>query len=170
MARWRLTEPHYLNVEGTKWEYSEIDRITGRPKRQQFDVPLYVDPNNEADVLQFGSREEGLVVSDGQGAKAKDLVFKGSPTPGMVPLDDDARAKSAKFKKIWEPAVEDEQGNAISFSSKLEGKFMSQMAELQAGMQQASQVKGLEEFMSSMTQMLAQQTAILAKLSEGRRV
>ena len=38
MARWKLMTPHYLNVEGETWEYTENDRQTGRPKRVQFPV------------------------------------------------------------------------------------------------------------------------------------
>ena len=30
MARWRLTDAHYLAVEGTEWEYKEQNRETGR--------------------------------------------------------------------------------------------------------------------------------------------
>ena len=30
MARWKLMTPHYLNVEGETWEYTENDRQTGR--------------------------------------------------------------------------------------------------------------------------------------------
>ena len=38
MARWKLMTPHYLNVEGETWEYTENDRQTGR-QRVQFPVP-----------------------------------------------------------------------------------------------------------------------------------
>ena len=43
MARWKLMTPHYLNVEGETWEYTENDRQTGRPKRVQFPVPRLLD-------------------------------------------------------------------------------------------------------------------------------
>ena len=51
MARWKLTEAHYLKVPGTAWEYNSIDRRTGRPKREVFSGPLQLDPKSIDDAV-----------------------------------------------------------------------------------------------------------------------
>jgi hypothetical protein len=172
MARWRLTEPHYLYIDGTKWEYSEVDRITGRPKRTQFDVPLYLNLNYEDDLKSFGQGEGpvdrwDIIVCDGNNPHPKDLIFHekdgspGRPTPGMEPLDEEARELSAKLNRTLDtPTVEGQ-----SYSQKLEMLFIDQMGQLKAGMQQAPQAEGISELMTSMAAMMKQQTEILAQLA-----
>ena len=172
MARWRLTEPHYLNVDGTKWEYSEVDRITGRPKRVQFPVPQYLNPNYEDDLKSFGQGQGDvstwdIIVSDGNNPGPKDVIFKekdgspGQPTPGMLPLDDDAREITARYSKVWDAPSE-----GPSFTQRLEESLINQMTELRDSVKQAPQVEGLAELMATMTSMMKQQTEILAKLAE----
>ena len=57
MARWRLTQKHYLNIPGSEWEYSETDRTSGRQARHRYVVPALLDPdspndrNREGDVV-----------------------------------------------------------------------------------------------------------------------
>lgn len=171
MARWKLIEPHYLRVPDTKWEYQEVDRITGRPKRTQFPVPQYLNPNFEDDLKSFGQGTGDvstwdIIVSDGHNSQPKDIIFHekddspGKPTPGMLPLDDEAKAISAKFEKIWAPPSEEQP----SFTAALEEKFLRQMSEIQAGLNQAPQDKGFTDFMQSMSAMMQQQTEILAQL------
>jgi hypothetical protein len=181
MARWRLSGPHYLNVKGTAWEYNEIDRITGRPKRTQFPVPLYMNPNYEDDLKSFGQGEGpverwNIIVSDGNNPGPKDIVFTekdgspGLPTPEMEPLDDEARELSAKLsKRLNTPIVEGQ-----SYSAKLEELFIDQMTELKNGMRAAPQAEGMTQFMETMAAMMKQQTEILAMLAakqpaEGKR-
>lgn len=168
MARWKLTEPHYLRVEGTRWEYSEIDRLTGRPKRTQYEVPLYINPNYDDDLRQFGQDYEAMgviiIVSDGVDSLAKDLIFKGDPTPSMIPLDDDAREKSAKFKKIWEPQAE----GSLTYAQEAELRWMSELDKLRMEMGKTPQVEGFKEFADSMSAMMKQQTEILAMLAKAQ--
>jgi hypothetical protein len=169
MARWKLTEPHYLKVDGTKWEYNEIDRITGRPKRTQFDVPLYLNPNYEDDLKGFGQGDVEvalriIVVSDGNNAQPKDVIFFGSPTPGMLPLDDEAKEISARFAKVWDAPAED----GPSYAQRLEERFIDQMGKLQTAAQAAPQPEGQASLMESMAAMMEQQTEILAQLAKGQ--
>src|ERR1700690_2128608 len=99
MARWRLAGPHYLNVEGSTWEYKEVDRTTGKQKRTLFPVPQLLDPDNPGDWNHVRGKDDGeIIVADGRGeVNAKDIIFSGEPTPDMVPLDDDAKAITAKM-------------------------------------------------------------------------
>ena len=96
MARWKLIEAHYLNVPGTTWEAKEVDRSTGRQVKKVFNVPLYLDPKDEADWnyrreqdpdLQDG----GIIVCLAGKGRPRDIVFEGDPTPCMIPLDDEGR-------------------------------------------------------------------------------
>ena len=113
MARWKLTQKHYLNVPGTLWEYTENDRATGRPKRKQFPVPRFLDPDDTSDWNYIDMRDprgnaiDGSIVVAWEGsAKEKDLVFEGQPTPDMVPLDDEAKEISSKLKVQVSPDQE----------------------------------------------------------------
>lgn len=174
MARWRLTEPHYLRVPGTKWEYNEVDRITGRPKRTQFDVPQLLDPRVEDDLRAFGqgtgdvSLWDIIVTDKADDDHPKDILFiekdgsPGRPTPGMLPIDDDAKAISGKYAKVWDAPQED----MPSYSQRLEERFISQMAELQANTKAAPQAEGMGDFMKAMTEMMAKQTEILAQIAK----
>lgn len=169
MARWRLTEPHYLLTrDPTKWEYQEVDRITGRPKRSQFVVPLYLNPLYEDDTKSFGQPDPDgaidpvIIVSNGNGAMGKDVIFIGEPTPGMLPLDDEAKEISAKFKAQWDTPALDRP----SLSQLMEEKFLSQMSVMQTAAQAVPQAEGVSELMKSMAGMMAQQTEILARLAE----
>lgn len=166
MARWRLTEPHYLKVDGIKWEYTEVERVTGRPKRKQFSVPLYLNPNYEDDIKAYGQGDDGIIVSDGHNPGPKDVIFIGSPTPSMLPLDEEAKAISAKFVKSWSPPTERDE---LTYAQKRELEFADQISELQRAAQAAPRVEGLSEFMSTMTAMMKQQTEILAQLAKSQR-
>lgn len=109
MARWKLLEAHYLNIEDCFWEQVETDRETGRQRRKQYPVPMHLDPKNPADcnyrpaggnVLIGGSSEEVgaiIVCHKGKGER-RDLVFYGDPTAGMEPLDDEAREISERLQ------------------------------------------------------------------------
>lgn len=172
MARWKLTEPHYLQVEGIKWEYSEVDRVTGRPKRTQFPVPLHLDPNVESDAThRHDAWSWDICVSDGHNADPKDLIYTGPVTPGMLPLDDEAKAITAKAAKDkWRPTAGlDPESQNESYTNKLLSGFIDQMTLAQTTVQQAPQIAGLEEMLKSMTAIMAQQTQLLAALAAPAR-
>lgn len=166
MARWKLTEKHYLNVPGTKWEYHQVDRSTGRPIRKAFEVPLYLDPEDVTCCNRRDGYDEYIVVChEGKGdPDGKDYVFKGDPTPGMLPLDDEAREITARFD--WTPtAGTDEASQMNSFQQKLLLGLIDQMSDAQTKATQAQAIPGLEQFMTAMAQMMQQQTEVLAKLA-----
>lgn len=98
MARWRLTEAHYIkghlvDEDKTEWEYKEADRMTGREKRKRFEVPDYRDVDT-------------IVCYEGSEKDKNDFVMDGPPTPGMEPIDDEAREISAKHASSWKHPIE----------------------------------------------------------------
>ena len=97
MARWKLKAPHYLSVPGTEWEYKETDMGSGKQGRKIYPVPMYLHPDSMADQNYPGE----IIVSNGNNAQPKDIVFVGPPTPDMDPLDDEARAISAAESQKW---------------------------------------------------------------------
>lgn len=169
MARWQLTEPHYLNTPDSKWEFETKDRTTGRSVRKQFAVPLHLDPNIESDwnyQERIGNNMvDGsiIVCYEGKG-EPKDIVFTGAPTPGMLPLDDEAKEISAKFD--WVPTAGlDENSQFNSFAQQTLIKLTAELKNVQ----QAPQIEGMSEFMKTMAEMMKMQTEILAQLA-GRKV
>lgn len=170
MARWKLTEPHYLNVPGTKWELTMQNRVTGRPQRKVFEVPLYLNPEDEGDWnVREGYDGYIAVCHPGKGLPS-DREFIGDPTPGMLPLDDEARELTAKFS--WKPTMGiDEESKMASFGNQLLNGLIDQMSELQtkATQQQAQSVPGLDQLIAVMTQMMAQQAELIAKLANPTR-
>ncbi len=124
MARWKLNEPHYLLgyppdlPDGVEWEYKETDRINGRERRKRFKVPFYFD-------------NETIVCHEGKGLPT-DFVFEGDPTPAMEPIDDEAKALSAKHAKSWIHPIESLPGQG--FTASLLGGLEKQLAELSAKM------------------------------------
>lgn len=165
MARWQLTEPHYLNTLGSKWEFETKDRTTGRSIRKQFPVPTLLDPNIESDCNyqdRIGNNmidAQIIVCWEGKG-EPKDIEFEGPPTPGMLPLDDEAKAESAKFD--WNPTAGlDDNSQFNSFAQQTLIKLTSELKNVQA----APQIEGMPEFMKSMALMMQQQTQILAQLA-----
>lgn len=123
MARWRLVQAHYLNgrppdLESVEWEYKETDRMTGREKRKRFIVPYYADADS-------------IVCYEGKG-QPTDIIFSGDPTPDMDPLDDEARAISAKYKDRWINPIEAFDVDRGSYSQNLLENLERQVAELSA--------------------------------------
>jgi hypothetical protein len=105
MARWRLTDSHYLAVAGTEWEYKEQNRETGRQARKVYEVPMYLNPKDNADWNY--PRDEAIIVSNKfDPAYPRDIVFRGTPTPDMEPLDDEAQAISDAERKNWIHPIE----------------------------------------------------------------
>lgn len=169
MARWQLTEPHYLNTKDSKWEFETKNRTTGRSERKQFPVPTHLDPNIEGDwnyTDRIGSNiVDGKIIVcwEGQG-EPKDIVFEGPPTPGMLPLDDEAKEISAKFD--WVPTKGlDENSQFNSFAQQTLIKLTEELKSTAA----APQIEGMAEFMKTMSQMMQTQTEILAMLA-GKKV
>lgn len=170
MARWQLTEPHYLNTLDSKWEFETKNRTTGRSERKQFKVPTHLDPNIEGDWNyqdRIGNNlVDGriIVCYEGKG-EPKDIIFEGPPTPGMLPLDDEAKEISAKFD--WIPTAGLDENS--QFNSFAQQTLIKLTEELKSTAATSPQVEGMAEFMKTMAQMMQTQTEILATLA-GRKV
>jgi len=166
MARWQLTEPHYLNVPGTKWELTMNDRKTNRPVRKTYTVPLHLHPDIEADWTRRDG-EEGIITvcHEGKGhPDGRDVTFVGPPTPGMLPLDDEAKAISSKFD--WKPTQGlDDVSQAESHTSKILGGLIDQLTDIKVKATEAPGIAGMDKFMETMTAMMAQNQQILMLLA-----
>lgn len=165
MARWKLTEPHYLNVVDCFWEQVETDRDTGRQKRKQYPVPMYLNPNSPPDwnyrpgnghVTQGGnSFDEGSIVVcwEGKGER-RDIVFVGNPTPGMEPLDDEAKEVSASFD--WSHPLDDLSPTfseaKLSEAAELFGAAAADAMKGSANTELLTMQKQMMEMMTQMTQ------------------
>lgn len=113
MARWRLLGKHYLNVPGTEWEYKETSKDTGKQARKMFAVPTYLNPEDPAD---FNYPGEIIVANAASAQYPRDIVFIGSPTPEMEPIDDEAVAISESEKHKWIHPIESLPGQGYSQS------------------------------------------------------
>lgn len=131
MARWRLTDGHYLNVPGTEWEYKESDRETGRSARKVYNVPLYLNPKNRED-WNYPADESIIVTNKADPAYRRDILFEGPPTPDMEPLDDDARAISKRYvdSGAWKHPIE---ALNMTYSQSMLSEFEMQIAQHLAG-------------------------------------
>ena len=162
MARWRLAAPHYLNVEGTSWEYKEVDRTSGRNKRTVFPVPLHLDPDNPSDWNIVRGKDDGeIVVADHETFEnPRDIVFTGEPTPDMVPLDDEAKAISASMAPKWKHPIESLSGTYADAMLKDMSVEMEAIREQGA----SAKVEGMTELLTAMTAMMKQNQDIMAAL------
>jgi hypothetical protein len=178
MARWLLTEPHYLNVPGNKWEYKETDRFTGKQLRKELPVPMLLDNRDEADwnyTPKSGpfEAESGLEVFDSFGivvchagkGKGRDIVFVGPPTPGMLPIDHEAKAISNKEKVKWKHPIEDLPGTySENLLASLQGKVADAMSKIALP---ASDSK-MDALIASIAAMADQNAKLIAALSSRR--
>lgn len=87
MARYRLTDKHYLNCPGTEWEQVEIGP-TGKQFRHRYNVHRYIDPE---DPSTFDENPEGAIITTKSDPRyPRDILFVGAPSQAMVPLDEEA--------------------------------------------------------------------------------
>lgn len=166
MARWKLTEAAYLNVPGTKWEYTEVDRVSGRPKRTQFEVPRYLNPLDPSDWTVRRNNDDGdIIVCDGHNPGPGDIIFTGGLTTGMLPIDDEAKEISAGYS--WRPTQGlDDESQAQSYTQLLLNGLIKDMANLQASTKTAPQAEGINELLTAMAGMMKQNQEIIGKLSK----
>src|SRR5882724_4695998 len=157
--RWKLAVAHYLHtVDKNQWEYTEVDRKTGRPKRHLFTVPRYLNPLEESDqnsINDLTGDGEIIVCWEGQG-HPKDIEFLGNPTPDMIPLDDEAKAKSAEFEAAWSYHPGD--------IPEAEGGYAASLVEKLSDMRVAVDVKPVE--IPGMTELIAAISAQSAMIGQ----
>jgi hypothetical protein len=159
LARWKLMTSHYINtVEQFEWEYSEVDRATGRQKRVKVPVPRFLDIRDPGDwtnrwpagtnmSTSHLNNEEGeiIVCLEGKG-ELRDIAFIGDPTPDMYPIDDEAKAISASFEGHWRYKPE---GAEINYSQSMVDQFKSEMAESEAK-SSVIEIAGLADLVAAM--------------------
>lgn len=166
MARWKLATAHYLYMtDSSEWEYSETDRATGRPKKKIFKVPTLLDPQDPTQWnTRFGDQGE-IIVCDNGTHEERDYQFIGDPTADMIPLDDEARAISAKFEAKWNRPA-DGLG-ADSYGESLIIGFQKQLAEVQSTTKPA-EISGMSELLTAMTAMMKQNQDLLTILAKSQ--
>jgi len=166
MARWRLTEAHYIyghppDLEITEWEYKEMDRANGRERRKRFKVPFYFDVDT-------------VVCYEGRGLPT-DSVFEGEPTPGMEPLDEEAKGISAKHAHKWVHPIDSLPGQGFSASllSSLENQITELSKQLPSAPVPVAQAgvskEEFEALKSQLAELMAQNAELQADKAEGRR-
>lgn len=167
MARWRLTESHYLNSPGTKWRYSEIDS-NGEAVEHNFVVPRLMDIK---DPRHHTDKDAGVIVVcyEGKG-QPSDRVFVGDPTPSMEPLDEEAREISARYEGKWKHAIDSLP--AQGFGNELLGALQAQLAAVAATQSPSSMAPNTaikaEEFSALKTQvdeLVKQNQQLMAQLA-----
>jgi hypothetical protein len=101
MARFRLSDKHYLNIEGSEWEEKQElqTKVRGRNRLHKniFNVPMYLDPKDPADHNYDGQ----IIIATAEDRRyPDDYVLRGDfiPTIDMVPLDDEAEALLEAYK------------------------------------------------------------------------
>lgn len=161
--RWKLAVPHYLNVDGAKWEYQEVNRTNGKTMRLQVPVPTLLDPRDPADFThKWGLGQEGegeVIVSLGPSSDPKDIIFTGDPTPDMIPLDDEAKALSASFAERWRYKPDSEVPG--TFSQSLIDRFQATMAETAS---KPAQIEGLDELIKTMAAVVQSNQELTSRL------
>lgn len=118
MARWRLTQSHYLEIESlddqpVEWEYKEIDQNTGRSRSKRFNVPFLLDI---LDVKGCWNDQSGIIVSNGNNPGPRDYIFNGDPTPEMEPLDEEAQQITDACAANWVHPIDSLPGQGYTQS------------------------------------------------------
>lgn len=172
MARWKLMQPHYLNIlqlpDGTKgeWTKEETNRTTGRMARKAYAVPVLLDTDNPQD---FNDQDGIIVCFEGKGER-NDITFIGNPTPDMEPLDEEAEEISASMRVKWDHPIDSLPANGGM--NEQESKFMQQMMAAFAGQTTAANQAVPNAEMAELKAQVAKLTeALAAQLKpEGRRL
>ena len=160
MARWRLDEDHYINAmeygQATEWEYTETDRVSGRPNRKRFKVPLYIDKGR-------------IVCHEGSEQEQTDIIFEGEPTPGMVPIDAEAKKLSAELQKKWVDPMGAEVFPSNGFSDRLLYSLEQSISKLGAVPAATSGVskEQFDQMQKQMIELMDQNAKLMVKI-EGK--
>ena len=160
MARWRLTEPHYLFAEvygePNEWEYKETDRETGRERRKRFKVPYYAEREL---IVSYKGSEHG----DDNG-KLGPITIESTPTPAMEPLDDEARAISAQYADSWKHPIDSLPGQG--FNDALLTSLEKQLEKIASALPAATPVAASGVTREEFDALQAQLAELMAKNAE----
>ena len=161
MARWRLScRALYQHERYFVWEYSEVDRTTGRPKRTQFPVPRLLNPEDPGDWNYiyskdgFGKPDTGEIIVAQGDHEARDYIFEGEVTPDMVPLDDEAKKISAASAHKWKYKAENLNG---TYADEMM-KDLNRGRGRDSGEVGSGQAEGMTELLTAMTAMMKQES------------
>jgi hypothetical protein len=101
MARFRLLDKHYLNIEGSEWEEKQElqAKVRGRNRlhKSVFKVPMFLDPKDQADHNYPG---EIIIATKEDRRFPDDYILRGDfiPTMDMEPLDPEAEGILETYK------------------------------------------------------------------------
>lgn len=162
MARWKLMQPHYLNVlrlaDGTEgeWVHEETNRTTGRMARKTYKVPCLLDTNNPQDY----NDPEGIIVCFPDKGERNDIAFVGNPTPDMEPLDDEAEEITASMRDKWDHPIDSLPANGGMNDKEM--AFMERMMKMMGGGQAPAnaavpnaEVEALKAQVAKLTEMIS---------------
>ena len=167
--RWRLINAHYINVivdgQRSGWEYQEQSRQTGRMIRKKYDVPMLLEPKDQAD---HNYPELGLIIvcrGEPDRGYERDFQFFGEPTPDMEPMNEEAQAITDSLKGKWAHPIEglsSNYGDVIlqTFEQQLRDAMARGVSQGQAQPQQAqsvgpdiaAQLKAMQDRMAALEQ------------------
>lgn len=166
MARFRLRDKHYLNIEGSEYDhYEETEtKIRGRRRRSKksFLVPMYLDPNDPADHNYDGI----IIVSTRDDPRYEyDYILRGEfhPTFEMEPLDDEARQIMDEFKATHsgEHPIESLPG---TLGEQLLEKLLRQLEKAGHDKPEPAQTSGVS--VAEMDRLKAENAALSAKVDQ----
>lgn len=170
MARWKLTQPHYLNVKdaegnGTEWEYKEVNRTTGKPVRKLYEVPRFLHTEDSSD---FTHPELGAIIVclEGKG-ESRDLTFVGEPTPDMEPLDAEAKSISESLRSKWvAPMGESAMPSQGGYAGARADDFLRELSAMMATQKPSSPVAAPGVTIAEFKALQEQVAALMAKNAE----
>jgi hypothetical protein len=124
---------------------------------------LHLDPNIEADwnyTERVGNNvvDGKIIVCHAGKGEPRDIIFEGSPTPGMLPLDDEARAISGQFD--WTPT----QGlDEASQNESYQQQLLVQLSNMKDQVATSSKIEGMGELMKALAEMMVLQRELLGR-------
>jgi|SRR5215469_4622785 len=187
MARWKLTQKHYLNVPGTEWTYVESPMGSRRQIRRVYAVPRYLDPEDPADcnynpgglprrTIDGDRGDPGeIIVCHRDHGEPNDIIFTGPPTLDMTPLDDEARALTEEMSKQWGRqffGADSEGGYAQALLMEMTASFSTLSANIQrpSGFAPDTEAAALAKAQSEqIAKLIEMNMALLAKLETSPR-
>jgi hypothetical protein len=112
--------------------------------------------------MNWENSGDGVIIVAYNGTSdPNDVVFTGSPTPDMDPIDEEAKKISASFAQQWKHPIESLPGN---YSQSLIDDFQRQMADVQAT-KKSEPVEGMTELLTAMASMMKQNQELLNVLT-----